>query len=284
MILVTGAAGKTGQAVLRALQAIGAPARGLVRSPQQATAVTAFGAEPAVVDMQDAAALAAAMRGASAVYLICPNVHPAELEIGKVAIDAAKNAGVGRFVYHSVLYPQIKVMPHHWLKLRVEEQLIASGLDFTILQPASYMQNLLPYLNAIREVGEYRVPYSVGAIFTPVDLHDVAEAAAKVLTTQQHSRAIYALAGSQKLSSADMARIAGDAFSVGAMAVEQRVEDWQAIARANKLDEYAIDTLSKMFAYYDKHGFAASSFTLEALLGRSPTSFEEFLRRELQAK
>lgn len=282
MILVTGAAGKTGLAVLRALQAIGAPTRGLVRSEEQASAVNALGAEPIVGDMQDNSVLAAAMRGASAVYLICPNVHPAELEIGTAAIEAAKDAGVERFAYHSVLYPQIEAMPHHWLKLRVEELLIASGLDFAFLQPASYMQNMLPYIDTIRTGGEYRVPYSIDSVFTPVDLHDLAELAAKVLTTEEHSHAIYALAGPQMLSSEELAKAAGAAVGIDAKAVEQPIKDWQRAARANKLDDYAIDTLSKMFAYYDEHGFAASSFTLDALLGRRPTSFEEFLRREVE--
>jgi NAD(P)H dehydrogenase (quinone) len=284
MILVTGAAGKTGLAVLRALQALGAPRRGLVRSELQADAVSALGAEPVIGDMQGKGVLAAAMQGARAVYLICPNVHRGELEIGTVAIKAAKDAGVERFVFHSVLYPQIEAMPHHWLKLRVEEQLIASGLDFAILQPASYMQNILPYIDTIRISGEYLVPYSVDSVFTPVDLHDVAEVAAKVLTTKEHSHAIYALAGPQKLSSKEMAKAAGVAVGIDAKAVEQPIKDWQRAARANKLDDYAIDTLSKMFAFYDEHGFGASSFTLDALLGRRPTSFEEFLRRELKLK
>ena len=59
------------------------------------------------------------------------------------AIRAAQSAGVERFVYHSVLHPQVEIMAHHWQKMRVEEQLFESGLSFTILQPAAYMQNVL---------------------------------------------------------------------------------------------------------------------------------------------
>lgn len=74
------------------------------------------------------------MRSAQGVYHICPNVHPQEVEIGRIAIDAARAAHVERFVFHSVLRPQIEAMPHHWRKLRVEEMLLASGLNFTILR------------------------------------------------------------------------------------------------------------------------------------------------------
>lgn len=282
MILVTGAAGKTGQAVLRALIDDGHSARGLVRDRAQAAGITALGAEPIIGDMQDETTLASAMHGASAVYLICPNVHPAELEIGRAAIRAAQNAGVDRFVYHSVLFPQIEAMPHHWFKLRVEEQLIASGLDFAILQPASYMQNMLPYLHAIRERGEYRVPYSTEAVFTPVDLEDVAVAAAQVLTLPVHSHAVYALAGPEALSSTAMAIATGSAMNVQVKAIQQSIPEWQ--RSASSLSAYAMETLSKMFEYYDKHVFAASSFTLKSLLQRPPTTFKEFLQRELRAK
>ena len=64
----------------------------------------------------------------TSVYHVCPNVSPDEIAIGRVSIAAARSAGVEHFVYHSVLHPQTEAMPHHWLKLRVEEALITSGL------------------------------------------------------------------------------------------------------------------------------------------------------------
>ena len=65
------------------------------------------------------------------------------------------------FVYHSVLHPQTEKMNHHWQKMRVEEMIFESGLPFTILQPAPYMQNLLAGWKSIVEDGVLRVPYSV---------------------------------------------------------------------------------------------------------------------------
>ena len=89
------------------------------------------------------------MEGISAVYHICPNVSKDEFEIGEKVINTARKAGVEHFVYHSVLHPQIEDMPHHWLKMRVEELLFKSGLNFTILQPVAYMQNVQGYWNQI---------------------------------------------------------------------------------------------------------------------------------------
>ena len=59
--------------------------------------------------------------------------------------EAARRAGIRHLVYHSVLHPQVEAMPHHWQKMRVEEQLFAAGLPYTILQPAAYMQNVLAH-------------------------------------------------------------------------------------------------------------------------------------------
>lgn len=282
MILVTGATGKTGQAMLSALAARGLPARGLVRSTEQAAKVEHAGGEAAIGDLLDSASLAAALRGVQAVYLICPNVHPEELRMVQNTIAAAQQSGRPRVVYHSVLFPQIEAMPHHWLKLRTEEALITSGLPFAILQPASYMQNVLGYVEVMRSSGVYSAPYSPDAIFTPIDLHDLAEVAAMVLTNPDHDGGIYPLAGPQGLSSADMARAIGEQLGTHVEAKNQPLGEWVKAAKTTDMAPYAIDTLARMFAYYDVHGFWASCTVLRALLGRAPTDFATFLARELK--
>jgi len=275
MILVTGAGGKTGRAVLTALQAAGAATRALVRREQPLPAN-----EVQQGNMADPATISTALAGVDTLYFIAPNMFPSEAELGAIWITAAKAAGVRRLVYHSVLFPQIEAMPHHWQKLRVEEALIQSGLEFTILQPSSYMQNILPYLDAMRKHGEYCVPYSVSAPFSPVDLDDVAAAAATVLLEPGHSGAIYQLAGPETLSSAEMAAQVAARIGRPVAAVQQPLAEWQA-ANA-QLPAYARDTLAAMFTYYDAHGFAASSFTLAGLLDRAPGSFRAFLKREVK--
>jgi uncharacterized protein YbjT (DUF2867 family) len=66
-------------------------------------------------------------------------------------------------------------MDHHWQKLHVEEMIFESGLPFTIMQPAPYMQNLLAGQKGIIEDRIVRVPYSVHSKFSFVDLEDIAE-------------------------------------------------------------------------------------------------------------
>jgi NAD(P)H dehydrogenase (quinone) len=192
MILVTGAAGKTGKAAVKALAARGAAVRARVRNPEHAATLTVLGAaEVSVGGFEDPRALADAAAGARAIYHICPNVSPQEVVYAQAVAAAAQARGIKRFVYHSVLHPQIEAMPHHWQKMRVEEMLFAAGFDLTVLQPTTYMQNILGARRGIVAEGVFRVPYPVETRLSLVDLDDLAEVAALVLTQDGHSGASY---------------------------------------------------------------------------------------------
>src|SRR4051794_7666516 len=191
MIVITGAAGKTGRAVTRALARRGAPVRAFVRRPSQVPEVVAAGATEVVVgDVGDRAALDEALRDCAAVYHIAPNVHPDEPAIGRTVIEAARRAKGRRFVFHSVLRPQLRAMPHHEAKRGGEAALFQSGLAVTVLQPAPYHQNTRDAWDTIVRTGDFTVPYRVDAPFAAVDLNDVAEAAAVVLGEEGHEHAV----------------------------------------------------------------------------------------------
>lgn len=284
-VLVTGAAGKTGRAVLAALRARGAPARAFVRREEQAAAVRDAGAtEVHVGDVRDRDSLTTAMRDTAAVYHIAPNMSGAEVEIGRAVIEGARAAALPRVVYHSVLRPQIRSMPHHWDKLRVEAELLESGLDVTILQPGPYVQNLLDGLDDVRASGEMRVPYRVDAPFGMVDLADVAEAAASCLLRDTYRAATYELVGPESVSADDVARHLGAALGREVRAVRVDPEDWAAAARARGVPERIVIALSAMFGYYDRHGLPGNGRVLTALLGRPGTSTAEVIARELAGR
>ncbi len=273
MFFLSGASGKTGKAILRALAERGESARAFVHREMPLPGA----AEVVVGDLRDEAAVRQAMRGARAVYHICPNVNPEEVVIGKWVIAAAKAAGVERFVFHSVLHPQAEAMPHHWAKLRVEEMLFESGLPFTILQPTAYMQNLLAGWPMIAREGVLRQPYPVETRISLVDLEDVAEAAATVLTESGHADATYELVGTSALSQSEVAEILGAALGRAVRAETESVEAWA--ARSSALGDYQKETLVKMFRYYAAHGLAGNPNTLRWLLGRAPTTLQEFAAR-----
>jgi NAD(P)H dehydrogenase (quinone) len=282
MILLTGAAGKTGLAVLHALTETGELVHALVRDQNQVERVQRAGAaEITLGDLEVQSDLAAPVRGVRAVYHICPNMHPAEIEIGRALIDLCVDQGTERFVFHSVFHPQIEAMPHHWHKMRVEELLIGSGLDYTILQPTAYMQNVLARIDEIKRDGIYRVPYDIETRLSMVDLIDVASCAAKVLTEPGYSAGTYELVGPGFFSQVEIAEILGVVLGIPVQAQEIPLDQWKAQAQKAGLGAYAVDTLYKMFSYYGSFNFRGNQKALEMLLGRRPTSFKDFLHREL---
>jgi NAD(P)H dehydrogenase (quinone) len=278
MILVTGAAGKTGKAVVKALADKGARVRALVRRTEHSASLLALGAaEVSVGTFDDESALARAAAGAAAIYHICPNVSREELAYGRAVATAAKGNGVQRFVYHSVLHPQIEAMPHHWAKMRVEEMLFAAGFDLTILQPTAYMQNILGAWRGIEADGIFHVPYPVDTRISLVDLDDVAAAAAIVLTEPGHSGATYELVGTEPLSQSKVAAAIGAALHRDVRAEAESVAAWEARARAGGLGEHERATLAAMFRYYAEHGLIGNSSTLAGILGRKPNDLSSFL-------
>jgi NAD(P)H dehydrogenase (quinone) len=289
MILISGAAGKTGKSILNEVAKSGLKARALVYRSEQVDEIAALGAEEILVgDMRNKECVRCAVLGVDAVYHICPNVAPDEIEIGQNIIDAASENGVGHFVYHSVLHPQVEAMPHHWKKMRVEEYLFKSGLSFTILQPAVYMQNLLVNLKEISETGKYSIPYDVNSRISMVDLKDVAEAAAAVLTATDpdnsqpaHEGATYELTGTKAISQNEIARVFSQHLGHSIVAEEIAIEDWKNRVSDSGLGDYQIDALIKMFDYYAHFGLIGNTRVLEWLLGRPATSFDDFILRIL---
>ena len=285
MLLVTAAGGKTGQAVIRALARKGTGVRALVLRQEHVAALQALGAGEVIVgDMRDGQTLAKALDGVAAVYHICPAVQPDEAAIGIGIIAAAREARVELFVYHSVLHPQIAALTHHAQKLRVEAELIPSGLPFTILQPASYLQNILESWERITEHGVYATLYGLDACMSLVDLDDVGEVAATVLTEPGHRFASYELCGPEVLTAAEMAATLSNALGRPVLTESFPLEQWELRARAAGFGEYQVATLRTMFRYYAGHGFAGNPNTLAYLLGRQPTSFAAFVERTVRER
>lgn len=284
MILVTGAAGKTGRAVIQSLVTHGRPVRGLVHRREQVDTLHALGVKDVVVgDLQEREDISRALVDVQSIYHICPNMHPNELLIGATAIQEAKSAGVQQFVYHSVLHPQIEAMPHHWQKMRVEEQIISSGLAFTILQPAAYMQNVLARWDQVVNQGIYAVPYTLETRISMVDLADVAEVAVRVLTEAGHDGATYALSSADWMTQSEMIAVMGQKLGRKVSGEVVALAEWKEQARTAGLKDYAVNTLVAMFQYYEQHGLRGNSRMLVWLLGREPTRFAEFIQRIISA-
>ena len=280
MILITGASGKTGRTLIRVLSKAESVCA-FIHREEHVSVVKSLGAEKVIIgDMSDKSAIHSTMAGIRVVYHICPNMSPDELRIGRIVIAEARRVGVEHFVYHSVLHPQTEKMTHHWQKLHVEEMIFESGLPFTILQPAPYMQNLLAGWKSIVDEGVLRVPYSIDSKFSFVDLEDIAEAARIVLSKPNHKNAVYELAGTSPISHVEVAEILSHALKRDVRAEKEKIEDWR--LRTKGMSEYAMEYLVKMFEYYDQWGLSGNPNILKWLLGRNPNTLEAFVQRTLR--
>jgi uncharacterized protein YbjT (DUF2867 family) len=283
LTLVTGAAGKTGKAVITALIKRQVPVRALVHLKDHEPLMYDLGVSEVITgDMNVSSVLEEAARGIQTIYYICSNVNPDEYHLGEKVIAAARKAHTAHFVYHSVLHPQIEAMPHHWLKMRVEEALIRSGLPFTILQPTAYMQNIFQSWEAIKTQGIYAVPYLPETRLSIVDLEDVAETAARVMTEPaKHLFATYELVGPQALSQNEAAEILSQELQQSVRAAGMPRDLWEAKMRSGGMDDYERDTLLKMFTYYEQYGFFGNPTVLEHLLQKPAATFQSVVRRHI---
>ena len=261
-----GATGKTGRAVCAALAAAGVPVRAAVRAGREPAAPA--GTTPVVVDLATGQGLAAALDGARSAYHLAPNMHPDEVGIAARVAATASDVGLERLVFHSVLHPDDARMPHHLRKAEAEAVLRrALGERLTVLRPAAYHQNLV----AQALVGMLRVPYSVDAPFTNVDLADVAEVAADALLGA-HGGLTLDLSGPEVLTTSQLAEQAAAVLRREVRSERVSMQQWRAGPGAG-LGEQARDDLTAMFAAYDDSGLTGDPTVLAGVLGHAATTW-----------
>jgi uncharacterized protein YbjT (DUF2867 family) len=211
-----------------------------------------------------------------------PTFHPREIALGETVIDAALAAGVRRFVQMSVAHPQLEFLVNHQAKLRVEDYLVTAGLDYTILQPMHYMQNFDPA--QVARDGVFRLQYSLQTPLAFVDLADVGEVAARVLTEDGHVHATYPLCGTDLLTGDEVAAEIARQAGVEIRAEEIAQADFFAmISHGRPLPHYVVDGLTRLFTYYGLHGITGNANVLRWLLGREPGTMAQFVQRSLRA-
>ncbi len=205
MILVTGATGNVGSQLVPTLVRRGAQVRALVHTPEKAKIVEGPGVEIVFGDYDDPASLDAAMQGVEALFLLVFPSPDGQRQPDNL-IAAANEAGVRRIVKLSALgaAADSPSMLGRW-QHESEQRVAASGLAFTHLQPHSFMQNFFNFAPAIAEQGAIYAPMKDGRI-SAVDVRDIAEVAAAVLTEDGHEGKTYVLTGPEAISYADAAR------------------------------------------------------------------------------
>jgi len=183
-ILVTGATGNVGREVVAQLVKRGANVRVLVRDPAKATFPS--NVEIAQGDFLDIDLLRAAMSGVSTLFLLNA-VTGDEFTQALVALNVAREAGIERIVYLSVIHSDLYVnVPHFAGKFTVERMIEHMGMHATILRPAYFIGNDLGIKDVITGYGVYPMPVGNKGL-AMVDTRDIAEVAAIELLRRERS-------------------------------------------------------------------------------------------------
>ena len=258
-VLATGATGTYAGLVVPALVERGLDVRAIVHDPAKADIARAHGAAETVqADLADAPSVQRALDGVDGVFLITPAFHPQAVQLGENMVRAAEALGVPKLVYNGVYHPSLGLVNHATTR-PVEEALYASDLDFTVLQPAMYMQALTPLYQQALSTGAVVMPWSKHSKMTYVDYRDVADTVAIAFTDERLSRGTFELAEL-------MSRVAGRAL------VAEDLPD------GSQLPPGAPDGLAVMFQDYDVHGFhGGNSLVLRTVLQREPRSVAAFV-------
>lgn len=248
-----------------------------------ADAVSAEGHVPVHLGRKELYDPVAALRGCRTAYLMAPNLHSDELGFVEMLLDACCSAGIERIVYHSVAAPYAPLMPHHLAKAKSEDRVRRSSLPFTIVQPCAYVDNLVPGLRETPPA--IKVAYSVDSPFGLIGLRDLGEAAARLLTTEDHLGATIELGGPELVSIRDVARTAGEVLGVEVDLEVTNPESW-AIAQEGRKDSGIAarerEWLTAMFDYYDRYGLPCGSAGVPSILGREARTIAEVLAEELR--
>ena len=281
-VLMVGATGRHAHWVLRELTKRGVAVRALVRDQQRADVARDNGAaEVALGDLTEPDTLTEAVAGVDGVFHIGPGHSAGEAKMGVALVDAARDAGVRKFVFSGVIHPSISAMTNHAAaKLPVEEALCTSELDFTVLQPARFMQNFERSWSDIVEHNRLAQPYSLSAKLCSVDYRDVAEVAAMALTGSELSYGTFELCARGMEDSYETAEMLSEILGRPIAAVQIPLDEYAA-----QLPEGAFrDGMRRMMDHYDKHGLPGGNpLVLRSILGREPRSLKDYFR-ELAAR
>jgi uncharacterized protein YbjT (DUF2867 family) len=278
VILVTGATGTVGRALLGRLPA-GRRVRIMARHPAQVTGAAAT-AQTVAGDYRDPRSLARALAGVRTAFLVTTGVAGDDDER---FLRAARTAGVQRVVKLSaaaVLDEQAGDLITRWQR-RNEDLLRACGLEWTLLRPRAFASNTLSWAPSVRSARTVRALYGTSASAC-VDPRDVAEAAARVLTEEGHAGRAYTLTGPEAVTAVGQTRQLGRLLGVPLRFEELSLDD----ARAALAGRYPAPVAQALLESAERQRAGAKAGvedTVATLTGRPAGTFRAWAGDHLAA-
>ena len=275
MIFLTGATGKIGGETAKQLVAKGANLRALVRDEAKAADLKAAGVELVVGDIADANTVKRGMDGADKAFLLLPNGEQQEAN-EKQFTDLAVASGVRQLVKMSsmeaVADAETPIPRAHWAS---EEYIRASGLDWTMVKPNFFMQNLLASAPTIKGQRKFFLPMGNGTTGM-ADARDIGAVCAEVLTGDGHAGQSCEITGPEVLSFYDVAdrfsEVLGEKVEYVPLPMEQFRDKMTGI-----LVPWHLNAVCELFREIAEIGLDHTTDTFRQLIGRDPISLKQFI-------
>jgi len=275
-ILVIGGTGTVGSALVPELVGRGVDVRVMSRS---AGGSDGDGVERVAGDMSRPETLAPAFAGVDRAYLLTPLAQDEVLQ-GTNAIEAAREAGIERLVFQSILDAAGGVgIPHFESKVELLDRIRGSGLAWSVVAPASFYQNDVRLRDLIVEQGIYPNPIGNGGT-NRVDVRDIAGVAAAALLDAGYESREVAAVGPDSWTGDGIAKVYSQILGREVRYTGDDLEAWAAQARS-VIPDWLVSDLVRMYAHFQDRGLAATDDQLaetRAALGREPRPFSEFAR------
>lgn len=279
-ILVTGSTGTIGARIVEVLHGAGAPVRAMARDPSKGKFPA--GVETAAGDLGDPEAVRAALKGVRTLFLLNA-VVPDELTQALMVLGLAREAGIERIIYFSVLKAESSSdVPHFAGKFAAERMLAERGMAATVLRPAYFMQNDAHLRQPIAEQGVYPMPVGARGV-AMVDAEDIAGVAAAELRRRDAAeeplpREVVEIPGPEALTGEGIAAAWAEALG---RAVRYAGDDLDAYERASagKMPGWMAYDMRRMFGRFQEEGMTAAAGAgerVEAILGRKRRRYRDF--------
>lgn len=285
MILVTGATGALGTAVIDFLLQKTAPNNiaALVRNPEKAVDLRAKGVEIRTGDYNDQASLEKAFQGVDKLYFVSGSDVMTRLQQHQNVVNAAKTAGVKHLVYSSFdrktdngSSPIAIVADSH---LKTEQWIRESGIPYTFMLHGLYADLLPMFLGEkVLETGVVYQPTGVGK--TAFTLRsDMAEAGAEVLTSEGHAGKSYNIVAEEAHSYADIADLLSELTGKQIRHVSPTVDEFIGVLTAAGVPAEHAGFFAAFAQAIEAGEFENTGSDLQKLIGRKPTAVRAFLRQ-----
>lgn len=286
-ILVTGATGTIGSLVVQGLAAAGAQVNAFVRTPGKQSFPA--GVKEVVGDLTDVPSLRAALASVRTLFLLNA-VTPDEVTQALVALNLAREAGIERVVYLSVIHAdKFTNVPHFTGKHTVERMIESLDIPATILRPAYFMQNERMVQQVIQGYGVYPMPIGSTGV-AMIDARDIADVAVAELLRRDRalapsSRVTLDLVGPELLTGESVAKIWSAALGreVTYGGDDVAAFEGQMASLGPSWLAYDMRLMMAGIQKFGMHGADGAADRLQAMLGRPLRKYTDFVKEAIAA-